>query len=160
MDYGNRLTDYNYLRYVGWGEQNPCAKKFFSQNTVDVISKKVSELTRGVDPQNRKIVVPDERIGEVMDSVYQGFRPPTGDIFSRYIIPNNEQGNMVQNMIDQTIELITSHIRNNLEIEQYNSTLSSWVQVYGDFNTHNLRQHSPIKIRERKPSTMQFHMNY
>ena len=44
MDYGNRLTDYNYLRYVGWGEQNPCAREFFSEHTVNLISKKVSEV--------------------------------------------------------------------------------------------------------------------
>lgn len=165
MDYGQtvdggQVCDYNYLRYVGWSENNACMRKFFSLPTVKLISKRVTELTRGVDKKNRPIIVPDVRICEVMNSVYWNFRPPTGDIFTRYIIPNDEQPNMVQSMIDQTIELITSFIRNQLEMEQNNQTLSAWVQVYGDFNTAGLRQHGPIKTQEKKPNTMEFNMNY
>lgn len=152
--------DFNYLRYVGWSQDNECIKKFYSKPTVKLISKKVSELTKGVDPLNRTIVVPDYRICEVMDGVLQGYRPAIGDIFTRYIIPNNEQTDVLQSLIDQTIEIIVSNIKNNLGMEQENSKLSAWVQVYGDFNPHNLRQHSIIKTRERKPATMQFHMNY
>jgi hypothetical protein len=152
--------DFNYLRYPGWNEGNTCIRQFFSKNTVSLISKKVSQLTKGVDPQNRTIVVPDYRICEVMDGVFRGYRPPTGDIFTRYIIPNSEQTNIVQSLIDQTIEVIVSNIRNNLGIENENSKLSAWVQVYGDFNPHNLRQHSIIKTRDRRPTTMLFNMNY
>jgi len=152
--------DFNYLRYVGWNQDNECIKKFYSKPTIKLISKKVSELTKGVDPLNRTIIVPEYRICEVMDGVFQGYRPRVGDIFTRYIIPNNEQTNVLQSLIDQTIEIIVSNIKNNLGMEQENSKLSAWVQVYGDFNPHNLRQHSIIKTRERKPATMQFHMNY
>lgn len=152
--------DFNYLRYVGWNQDNECIKKFYSKPTIKLISKKVSELTKGVDPLNRTIIVPEYRICEVMDGVFQGYKPRVGDIFTRYIIPNNEQTNVLQSLIDQTIEIIVSNIKNNLGMEQENSKLSAWVQVYGDFNPHNLRQHSIIKTRERKPATMQFHMNY
>jgi hypothetical protein len=152
--------DFNYLRHVGWSEDNECIKKFYSKPTIKLISKKVSELTKGVDPLNRTIVVPDYRICEVMDGVRQGYRPTVGDIFTRYIIPNNEQADVLQSLIDQTIEIIVSNIKNSLGMEQENSKLSAWVQVYGDFNPHNLRQHSIIKTRERRPATMQFHMNY
>ena len=165
MDYGYSICsgetcDYNYLRHVGWSENNACFRKYFSKQTVDAISKKVTELTRGVDPKNRKIIVPDARICEVMDGIYRNFRPPTGDIYSRYIIPNDQQGNMVQSMIDQTIEVITDFIRNEIGMEQANQKLSAWVTVLGDFNEHNLTQVPPIKIRERRPATMQFHLNY
>lgn len=164
MDYGLEINgvkaDLNYSRYVGWDENNECFRKYYSKQTINTISKKVTELTHGVDPKNRKIIVPDERIAEVMDGVYQNFRPATGDIFTRYIVPNDQQANMVQSLIDQTIEIITNHIRNELEMEQNNQTLSAWVQVYGDFNTKGLRQVPPIKTRERRPAVMQFHMNY
>ena len=165
MDYGYKISnkevcDYNYLRYVGWDQNNECFRKYYSKETIDMISKKVTELTRGVDPKNRKIIVPDARICEVMDGIYNNFRPATGDIYSRYIVPNNQQANMVQSMIDQTIEVITDFIRNEIGIEQNNQKLSAWVQVYGDFNPHNLTQVPPIKTRERRPATMQFHMKY
>jgi hypothetical protein len=156
----NETRDLNYTRYVGWRELNDCIKKYFSQQTVDLISKKVTELTRGVDKLNRPIKVPDYLIQNVMDGVYQGFRPSTGDIYSRYIVSNGEQQNMVQSMIDQTIEIITSNIRNQLGMDENNEKLSVWVQVYGDFNTAGLRQHAPIKTLNRRPATMQFHMNY
>ena len=45
-------------------------------------------------------------------------------------------------------------------MEQQNEKLSPWVQVYGDFSEHQLRSHPPIKILEKRPSTMQFNMNY
>lgn len=165
MNYGYEVCDgdvcdLNYLRHVGWSEQNDCFREYYSKDTINIISRKVTELTRGVDPKNRKIIVPDARICEVMDSIYTNFRPATGDIYSRYIIPNNQQANMIQSMIDQTIEVITDFIRNEIGMQQANQKLSAWVQVYGDFNTHNLTQVPPIKTRERRPATMQYHMNY
>lgn len=165
MNYGyetscGSVCDLNYVRHVGWSEGNECIKAFFSPQTVATISKKVTELTRGVDKKNRKIVVPNERICEVMDGIFRGFRPATGDIYSRYIVPNDQQANMVQSMIDQTIEIITENIRSQLGMEQCNEKLSAWVQVYGDFNTEGLRSHSIIKVRDKRPDTMQFNMNY
>ncbi len=155
-----QTCDLNYIRHVGWDESNPGIQQLYSQDTIKTISKKVTELTRGVDKLNRPIVVPDIRICEVIDGVYQNFRTTTGDIFSRYVIPNDQQGNTIQNIIDQTIEVITNHIRNEIGIEQQNQTLTAWVQVYGDFNSSGLRQYPPIKVKERRPNTMQFNMNY
>lgn len=153
-------SDFNYLRYVGWSEDNWCIRKFFSPATVRLISRKVSQLTKGVDQHNRTIVVPDIRIAEVMDGVYQRFTPPTGDIFTRYIIPNSEQANMVQSLIDQTIEVIVSNIRGQLGIEEANRKLTVWTTVLGDFNEHGLRAHPVLKTLEKSPARMQFNMNY
>jgi hypothetical protein len=165
MDYGYTLCngdscDFNYLRFAGWDQNNACYKKFFSRDTVNMISRKITELTAGVDKYNRLYRVPDIRICEVMDGVYQSYNPPVGDIYTRYIVPNTEQENRVQSLIDQTIEIIVSHIRNTVGIDQWNESLSAWVQVYGDFNIHGLRQHSQIKVQDKKPATMQFNMNY
>lgn len=155
----SEIRDFSFLRYVGW-EESECLKVLFSKETISTISRKVTELTRGVDKKNRKIIVPDERIYETLDGVFRGFRPPTGDIHTRYIVPNNHQESMVQSIIDQTIEVIVSNIRGQLGIEQGNQDLSTWIQVYGDFNTGNLTQTPPIKTLNKRPSTMQFHMNY
>lgn len=157
---GGEVCDFNYLRHPGWSENNACIKQFFSKKTVATISKAVTQLTKGVDEKNRSILVPDARICEVMDGVFHNFRPPTGDIYSRYIVPNDQQANMVQSMIDQTIEIIVDFIVNQIGMEQNNFKLSAWVQVYGDFNTHNLTQTPPIKVLGKRPATMQFNMNY
>jgi hypothetical protein len=166
MDLGQPITcdgsfiDSNYYRHVGWSEQTEGIQRFFNIKTLNLISEKVSELTRGVDRKNRKIVVPQDMIAQVMDSVYQKYRLPTGDIYSRYIVSNDSQQNMVQSLIDQTIEVLTDTVRNQYGMEEENSKLSAWVQVYGDFNAHNLTQTPPIKIRGKRPAVMQFHMNY
>jgi hypothetical protein len=157
---GQSECDFNYLRHVGYSEHPTGFYKFFSKDTVALISKKITQLTKGVDKLNRDIIVPDQRICEVMDGVYQQFRPSTGDIYTRYVIDSEEQNSMTQNLIDQTIEVIFSNIVNQLGIEEANSKLSAWVQVYGDFNVEGLRAHSEIKIREKRPISMEFHMRY
>lgn len=154
------ICDYNYLRHPGWNENNQCIQTLFSPEIRDLISRKVSQLTMGVDLKNRKIIVPDSTICSIIDANYQNYRPPVGDIHSRYIIPNNEQENMVQSIIDQTIEVITNNIRGQLGMEQENQKLTAWVQLYGDFNLHNLTQVPPIKTQEKRPRTMLFNMNY
>jgi hypothetical protein len=161
MEYGENLCDFGYIKHVGYSENNACIAKYFDSKTVDIISNKVSELLQGVDPQNRKIVVPDSNICSVMNNIYESYRPPVGDIYSRYIIPTGTSSeSYIQNMIDQVIEVITSDIRNNMEMAENNSKLSVWTTVYGDFNEHQLRQHAPIKVRNKRPAPLQFNMNY
>mgnify|MGYP000603149350 CR=1 FL=1 len=160
MSCNGQICDLNYVRHVGWDESNECIRYLFSPAVIDSISRKATELTIGVDPKNRPIIVPSERICEVVSSVYWNYRPATGDIYSRYIIPNNEQTNSVQNIIDQSLEIIVSYIRNNFGIKESNEKLSAWVQVLGDFNTHGLRRHDIIKVLGKRPETMQFNMNY
>lgn len=152
--------DDNYQRFVGYEQYNECIRKLFAPKTIDKLSRKITQLLQGVDPKGRPIIVPNRRICTVLSSVYNGYRPPTGDIYSRYIVPNNEQTDMVQSILDQTVEIITENVRNNLGIEENNSKLSAWVQVYGDFNPHGLRRYSPIKLKRRRATRMQFNMNY
>jgi len=166
MEYGTEIDcseymiDQNYNRYIGWNsEAEDCIQDFYSSDTVKLISTKVSELLRGVDPQNRKIVVPNQTIINVMDGIQTSYRPQTGDIYGRYNVPNTPIDN-IKEMIDQTIELITTDVRNNLEIDENNRKLTVWTTVLGDFNEHGLKQHPPIKIRNKRPTPMQFNMNY
>lgn len=165
MEYGTEICgascDDNYIKYVGYSESNNCIKKYFDISTVRTISTKITELTLGVDPQNRPIIVPDSTICSVMNDIYSSYRPPTGDIYTRYIVPSGiGTESYVQNMIDQVIEIIVSDIRNNIGMEENNRKLTAWTTVYGDFNEHQLRQHPPIKVRNKRPAPMQFHMHY
>lgn len=167
MEYGdlidNSSRDSSYMRHVGWKEDNLCIQDYYSKETLATVSRKVTELLHGVDPENRPIIVPDHIISNVMDSVYNTYRPETSDIYARYNIPSDGQASSesyVQNMIDQVIEIITSDVKNNLGMEECNSKLSVWTTVLGDFNENNLRSHPPIKLRHKRPTPMLFHMNY
>ena len=123
MEYASKICnapicDLNFMRHVGWEESNDCIKKYFSKETVDIISRKVTELTMGVDPQNRPIVVPTATICGLMSEVYESFRPPTGDIYGRYNVPSGMgPQTYVQNMIDQVIEIITSKFLRKLKLD-------------------------------------------
>lgn len=159
MNMSSKNIDQNFLRFVGWSQNSSSTTKFFSQNTINLISKKISELTKGIRRDNKIIIVPDYQISQVMDSVFKNYRPQTGDIYSRYIIPNSVSSD-INYLIDQVIEIITNHIINEYSMIENNNKLSAWVQVYGDFNVHNLTQTPPIKIRQKRPDVMQFNMNY
>lgn len=148
-------------RYALFREDNCDYQKYFSYDTLRQISCKVTELTMGLGDNNRPIVVPDQNIANVMDAVYQSYRPMTSDIYSRYNIPTGQNTpSYVQQMVDQVIEIIYSDIRNNLEMERNNKKLSVWTTVLGDFNNHGLRAHPMIKTKVRRPNPMEFHMNY
>lgn len=145
-------VDDNFIRYSGYRQNNACIRKYFSQDTINLISKKVTELLQGVDTMGRNIIVPDETITGIMSEIYNSFRPNTGDIYSRYIVPNNED-DYVTNMIDQVIEIITSNVRNTLGMEENNAKLSVWTTVLGTMNEHGLRSHSEIgEIRKKNTS--------
>lgn len=145
----DKICDDNFMRYVGFQENNDCIKYYFSNDTVKTISCKLTELLQGVDPHGRNIVVPDNTICSVMSQIYQSFRPQTGDIYGRYNIPSYQPENYVQNMIDQVIEVIVSDVRNNLGMDEINSKLNIFNTILGDFNVNGLRSHPVIKIRKR-----------
>jgi len=152
-------NNFDYLRYVGYQENG--YNSLFSQNTINTISRKVTELTMGVDPQNRRIVVPNDSIIGVLNSIWENFVPNVGSIYSRYTIPSGEnQSNRIQYVIDQTIEVLVSNIQTNYGMELSNSKLTVWTTVLGDHNEHGLRSHDIIKVSRKHPARMQFNMNY
>lgn len=154
--------NYGYNRYVGYSDPYDFSNQLFSQRTINVISRQVTYLTRGLHPSGRPMVVPDERIADVLNNIYQGYTPSTGDIFSRYIIPtgSNSTGGMFQSLIDQTIEVIVSNLYNEFDTIAKNNKLTAWATVLGDFSENGIRAYAPIKTRNRRPQPMQFNMNY
>lgn len=164
MEYATNVTgptcDYNKMRFVGYTESNDCIKELYAPENIKLVSKQITKLLMGVDPHNRPIIVPDQSICNMISECYDSFRPPTGDIYGRYNIPGSQSNAGFQSIINQAIELITSQVRNTLEIEENNAKLTAWTTVYGDFNEHKLRQHAPIKVRVKRPAPMQFNMNY
>ena len=150
-------------QYVGWETQtswNTFLMKLFSKQTVKIIQKKTSEYLMGVDEQGRKIV-PSERIIEsALLGVYDNYRPNTGDIYGKYTVVNDNSRDDYTYIVDQVISLLVRNIRNDLEMQHNNSKLTIWTTLMGDFNEHGLRQHPPIKVRNKRPDPMLFHMRY
>jgi len=166
MEYGTKLNnnethDTNFMRHVGYTQDEICMNEYFSQDSINYISNKISELTMGVDVKNRKIVVPDKSISSVMSSVRDSFRPPTGDIHSRYIVPSGiTPESYVQQMMNQVIQIIVNDVTTSLGMEEHNRSLTVWTTILGDFNEKGLRSHAPIKLRKKRPNPMEFNMNY
>lgn len=154
------ISNDNMNRYVGYLD-NEMSYQLFSTQNLENISKKITQLLDGLDPEGRPIIVHHDTISMVLSNVYQQFRPPTGDIYSRYTIDApTQQINYYQQMINETIEIIVSANRNQIETIINNSKLTIWTTLLGDFNEHGLQSHSSIKIREKRPDSFQFNMNY
>lgn len=146
------------IQHPGYVNTNINIATLFSEDTGNFLSKKITELLRPFYPPG--IIVPLDKISGVLNTVYDAYRPSTGDIYSRYTIPSDENANYIDEIINQTIQIIVTQIKDTLIMEQTNSNLTIWTTVLGDFNKQGLMSHPPIKIRNRKPQTMQFNMNY
>jgi hypothetical protein len=159
-------TSYNsgYLANVGWEETNQGnfqLDALFSEENLKTMQKAITRALDGVDPEGRNIIVGLENIASVMSSVYRfSTRPNIGDIHTRYIIPQAELRCDIRSIINQTINIIVSNIKNQTEMETNNKKLTVWSTLYGDFNKEGLRSHAPIKIRRKHPQYMAFQMNY
>lgn len=147
-----KICDENFMRFVGWSQEhsyNESLDKYFSQETIDIISRQVTQNLYGVDPNNRPIIVTDDVICHVMSNVYSDSRGKVGDGYGRFNIPDVTEEDYVMDMIDRSIEIITTSIRNEYGMIEYNSKLTKWTTVLGDFNKHSLRSHDIIKVREK-----------
>lgn len=156
-------TNDNYMRYIGYGAASvlePCSQKCFSLDTINMIGKKVTELTMGI--ANRPIVVPQEQIANVLSQMFLTNRPKTGDIYTRYNIPDSAPRDDIQEIINKTIEFITNDIKVNLGMDKANEDLTIWDTVLGDFNRRNLQQVPKgfAKLKKKRPQTMFFFENY
>ena len=115
-------------------------KKFFSKDHIDIISRKISQLMMGVHPDKKTIRVPDSTIQSVMYNVY-----------------NNNRWN-VRDMTDHVIEIITNQIKDEYGQISVNNSLNVWDTIWD--GTQGVRQHAPIKLREKRLPPMQFNVRY
>ena len=150
--------------FVGWPETSAgdnIVRYLFDPSTIRTISEQITRALAGVDPLGRNIVIPDDKICNVLSSVYrEGTRTEIGDIHSRYVIPQKQARCDERDIINQTINIITSYIRNDVGITENNKKLTVWTTVLGDFNEAGLRSHPIIYTREKHPQYMAFNMRY
>ena len=148
-------SDYQ-KKYIGSKiDDNIAVMEFFSKNTVDYISAECTKQLKGIDEQGRDIVIPDNRILEVMNTVQLSYNFPTG-----FGAPVMTPQIYYDNMVSQTIERIVFDVSNTIQIEQCNLKKTIWTTVLGDFNKERLQSHSQIKIRNKHPDLFTINMRY
>lgn len=159
-NYTNKISEPNdqYLRHVGYSDVDANISAYFSDQSINFMSAKVSELLRPIYPNG--VIVPTHIIRNLANAIYESYRPSLGDIFTRYSVVSRENYNYVDEMINQVIKVAVDSIRNDLDQRMINSKLTVWSSLLGDFNKEGLRPHDNVKIRKRRPQPMLFNMNY
>ena len=69
--------DENHNRYIGWEnnlQQIPELKILFTEGVFKNISKRITELLKGVHPEGNPIVVSNRVIGHMISSIYHNDR--------------------------------------------------------------------------------------
>lgn len=167
MEYGTYVTsdgdiaDQNYYRYVGWKmSENAFDRAFFSKQTVEYISSKVSDLLKCLRSDGKTIKVTDNVIANVMSNMYITYRPQLGNMYFMLTQPQDQPRDDMKTLCDLTIQMIYDYIKNEYEMDENNKKLTIWTTVYGDFNEHGLRQHAPIRVNENPINKLRFNMNY
>lgn len=163
MNFSEKNCDNNYMRYVGYEQSGGdflCIKKLYSRENIDYISKKITQLTKGLRSDNKLIIVTDEVICDVLSTVQNTFVPRTGDIYSRYTILDSETKTPFERIVEIAIEVIYSSLKNQMGVDKCNKNLTIWNSLLGDFNKQGLIQHPPIKVRKKKTQSMFFFENY
>ena len=158
--YDDRL-DMN--QYVGWftiTDWNPLIQKLFTKTTLRVIQGKVSEYLTGVEPNGKKIIPTERVVVAALYGVFKQHHPHTGDIYGKYTVVDQTQRDDYAYIVDKTISLLVQGIRDDIGMAEQNQKLTIWTTVLGDFNEHGLRQHPPIKVCNKRPDPMLFHMRY
>ena len=145
------------LRYVGSNQDdNPYIQLFFSQKVVDLCSKKITEMLKEKksDKYGREIIVPNKRILEYMNTIWDSYSPSMG--FDQ----NRTANEYLENLIGQVISRIVFEVDSTLGVEQAFHDYKVWNTVYGDFNDQGLRSHAPIRVRHKRPNPFEFNMRY
>jgi hypothetical protein len=132
-------------RYVGF-MSTPLYDMWFSPPTL-------AQCRIGIETYLHKIElgyvhVTDRSIWSAMDTVYKGYTPIKGDIFTQF----NRVGQVDEYdlLLKRVIELVTSSVKDEafLQIEQ--NKLNIWDTLLGDFNRHGLRQTPVIKLNNKR----------
>jgi hypothetical protein len=163
-DYLNTSTDMSYMSYVGWRQTSSGCKPLdflYSSTNLNNIQNILKKLLKDIHPEGKSIVVKHEQIAQVLSNIYENqTKQNIGDIYSRYIIPQDKERNDIESINKQTIQAIYNLLKTQFEVESNNKKLTIWNSLYGDFNEQGLRAHPPIKIRKKHAQYMAFNMKY
>lgn len=149
-------NNHQYISHVGYKDTSLNVRALFSTETLLIISRAVTEALK--DLYEPGIIVPLDQICNVLNALYESYRPPSGDPITMYNIVSNENPNAVNALINQTINVVIGNVRSQLIIERNNFKLNKWDTILGNHNKKGLRSHPPLKLMNRRPQPMMFNM--
>ncbi len=118
--------NYRYFGYSGGDRYN----ELFSKSSIQFMSKMITNKLNGIHPQGKKIIVPDETIISVADSVFT-------TAFAN---------------ADQMQKMIVNFIVNKIKVEydtlNYNNSLSVWVLKYDEDS--GMKKFDGIKLNNKR----------
>jgi hypothetical protein len=109
LNIGDVNNNYRYARYDGRDRY----QSLFSRPTIDTISREITIRLKGVHPEGKNIIVPNETILSVMEAVHTKTNNAELDV-----------------MIEMVINYIVNQIRVEYETTQKNNKLSIWTTNY------------------------------
>ena len=148
---------------VGWAQtvsSSGYLAQLFSDRTIQTIQQKASQALNGRVKGIDRVIRPSERVVRgALQTVYMDHSPNTGDIYGKFTVLDGP-GSNYNAIVDKTVSMLVQGIEAQLNME-HNNKFSAWdARVLGDFNAQGVRRHDVIKLRERGPDRMQFHMKY
>lgn len=163
--YGERHYDENLMKYVGYipyPTENGDVSNFFTQRHVDYVSKAVTDIL--FEKFNQVIVVPNDTISGVMNSIFYNTNPKIASIYSVLQQPAEDMDWFTES-INRAIRLISHQIITETLTENHNKSLNVW---HANFLTtpsgiecpFDMTRHGHIKLKNTHPTRMQFHMRY
>lgn len=139
-DYIKGEFPYNHkLRYSVAFDAGQRYISLFHKESIAFMSKMITKLLAGVHPEGKNIIVPNETILSVADSVYQA----TG-----------QSADIMQQMV---INYIVDAVRTEMQTIEKNNKYSIWIQKYDEAT--GLKQFSDVKTNEKSRSPY-FQMRY
>lgn len=160
MDKNIKINTPNFGRYVGGATQEfQYQNYYFNDGMVCNIQNYLAEALRPYEKEKRKVIVSKEIIITVMQKIISDRIPTVGNIYTHTVMPTLSNTDTMD-VVNRTIQVIYTNLKNEMEMEMTNSKLSVWSTLYGEFNKEGLRSHPPVKIRKNKPQSMLFNMNY
>jgi len=128
----------NGLRYANW-EGSDRYHELFSKRSITFMQEMIMKGLKGVHPEGKNIIVKDDIIKSVADSIF------------------NSSFSNAQQMQMMTINFIINHIRCEYQTIQQNNKLSIWVTNYGVES--GMKKFNDIKLNDKSRSNS-FYVRY
>jgi hypothetical protein len=136
--YGGLNDINNNYRYVLWSQSNSGQRYplLMSRQSMEMMSRKITQKLNGVHPEGKNIIVPIETIRSVADSMFEN-NPMDTYVLRRMIVSH-----------------IVNSIKNEFEQIQNNNKLSLWITKY-DVDS-GLKRTNSIKLNQKQRSSYSF----
>ena len=129
------------IAHVGYRETSRYIQELFSTKTLILMSKLITENLRDIAPFG--IVVPLDIIANILNALYESYRPP---------IELNRRGeSMYTTLVKETVNNITQQIRDETIMNRNAAKLTVWSTVLGSQHSPDLRAHPEIKTKDSLP---------